>query len=158
MRHSAAATLAVTAVLLLSGCARFGGLPSTGGPSAAAGLQTQQAVAATKPGAATPSAGSTADLGGFVDPKAVKQLSEKDKAEAASAQFYALQFGRPGAPRVWQGDSGASGKVLVGPFVRVNELDCREFSHLVEAKGQSYTRAGTACRETNGNWSVVDVS
>lgn len=158
MRLPAAAALAVTAIFLLSGCARFGGLPGSASGMGASSTAGQQAASQPSSSNATASAISATDLGGFVDPKAVGQLSEKEKAEAASAQFYALQFGRPGAPRVWQGDSGASGKVLVGPFVRVNELDCREFSHLVENKGQSYTRSGTACREANGSWSVVDVS
>jgi surface antigen len=91
---------------------------------------------------------------GFVDPAAVALMSGKDSAEANSAQFYALQFGRPGAPRQWAGDKGATGSVSVGPYVRVNNLDCRDFTHIVKIGGQDYTRKGTACREQNGNWVV----
>ncbi|ODT79706.1 RT0821/Lpp0805 family surface protein [Devosia sp.] len=92
---------------------------------------------------------------GFVDPAALALMTAKDSAEANSAQFYALQFGRPGAPRNWAGDKGTTGSVAVGPYVRVNNLDCRDFTHTVKANGQDYVKKGTACREQNGNWTVV---
>ena len=92
---------------------------------------------------------------GFVDSAALAIMSAKDSAEANSAQFYALQFGRPGAPRQWAGDKGTTGTVAVGPYVRVNNLDCRDFTHTVKANGQDYVKKGTACREQNGNWAVV---
>lgn len=92
---------------------------------------------------------------GFVDPAALALMTAKDSAEANSAQFYALQFGRPGAPRQWAGDKGTTGTVAVGPYVRVNNLDCRDFTHTVKANGQDYVKKGTACREQTGNWAVV---
>jgi surface antigen len=92
---------------------------------------------------------------GFVDAAALSVMTSKDSAEANSAQFYALQFGRPGAPRQWAGDKGTTGSVAVGPYVRVNNLDCRDFTHTVKANGQDYVKKGTACREQNGNWAVV---
>jgi surface antigen len=92
---------------------------------------------------------------GFVDPAALALMTAKDSNEANSAQFYALQFGRPGAPRQWAGDRGTTGSVAVGPYVRVNNLDCREFSHRVTLNGQTYTRSGTACREVDGAWGVT---
>ena len=91
---------------------------------------------------------------GFVDPAALTLMTAKDSNEANSAQFYALQFGRPGAPRQWAGDKGTTGSVAVGPYVRVNNLDCRDFTHTVKIGGQDYVRKGTACREQNGNWKV----
>jgi surface antigen len=94
------------------------------------------------------------DVSPVVDPAAVKQLSDKSRAEAAAAQFHALQFGRVGAPRNWVGDNGQSGAVTVGPYVRVNLIDCRDFTHTVTAGGQQYTKKGTACREADGSWQV----
>ncbi len=96
------------------------------------------------------------DIGDLLDEEAAIKLTNKERSEAASAQFYALQFGRVGAPRVWQGDSGASGRVSVGPYVRVNSLDCRQFTHVVTIKETSYEREGTACREADGSWDIVD--
>ena len=92
---------------------------------------------------------------GFVDSAALALMTAKDSAEANSAQFYALQFGRPGAPRQWAGDKGTTGTVAVGPYVRVNNLDCRDFTHTVKVGGADYVKKGTACREQNGNWAVV---
>ncbi len=97
----------------------------------------------------------TSVANGFVDGGALSLMTAKDSAEANSAQFYALQFGRPGAPRLWTGDQGTTGSVAVGPYVRVNNLDCRDFTHTVKANGQDYVKKGTACREQNGNWAVV---
>jgi len=96
----------------------------------------------------------TSVANGFVDPAALALMTAKDSAEANSAQFYALQFGRPGAPRQWAGDKGTTGTVAVGPYVRVNNLDCRDFTHTVKINGADYVKKGTACREQNGNWTV----
>ncbi len=111
------------------------------GPSPA---QTTQAALAT-----------TSIANGFVDPAALALMTAKDSAEANSAQFYALQFGRPGAPRQWSGDKGSTGTVAVGPMVKVNALDCRNFTHTVTIGGQAYTKAGMACREFGNNWTVA---
>lgn len=97
----------------------------------------------------------TSIANGFVDSAALAAMTAKDSAEANSAQFYALQFGRPGAPRQWAGDKGTTGSVAVGPYVRVNNLDCRDFTHTVKLGGKDYVKKGTACREQNGNWAVV---
>lgn len=97
----------------------------------------------------------TSIANGFVDPAALALMTAKDSNEADRAQFYALQFGRPGAPRQWAGDKGTTGSVAVGPYVRVNNLDCRDFTHTVKIGGTDYVKKGTACREQNGNWNVV---
>jgi surface antigen len=94
-------------------------------------------------------------ISSFLDPAAESQLSQVSRDQAAGAQFNALQFGRPGAPRNWQGDNGASGQVTVGPYVRVNNIDCRDFTHVVTLAGKSYSKKGTACREADGHWSVA---
>lgn len=99
-------------------------------------------------------AASMTDVSAFIDPAALGQLSQKSRAEAAGAQFNALQFGRVGAPRNWLGDNGQSGAVTVGPYVRVNLIDCRDFTHTVTIAGQNFVKKGTACRETDGSWTV----
>lgn len=99
-------------------------------------------------------AASMTDVSSFIDPGALGLLSEKSKTEAAGAQFNALQFGRVGAPRNWVGDKGQAGAVTVGPYVRVNLIDCRDFTHTVTIAGQNYAKKGTACREADGSWTV----
>ena len=99
---------------------------------------------------ATPS-----DISQFVHPTAAGQLTPAATSAAAAAQYNSLQFGRPGAPRAWQSDGGVSGQVVVGPLVKVNNLDCRSFTHTVTTGGQEYPLSGMACRELNGTWSVT---
>jgi len=108
----------------------------------------------TAPAQTISTAAATTDASAFVDPTAFAMLSAKSKAEVSGAQFNALQFGRVGAPRNWQGDNGQSGNVTVGPYVRVNLIDCRDFTNTVVIAGQSYVKKGTACREADGHWTV----
>jgi surface antigen len=147
------------ALLALAGC---GGTVQTSRFSATPMFDAQQPVMAAPltptPAQQTATAMAMTDVSGFLDPAAVTLLSENSRAQAAGAQFNALQFGRPGAPRNWQGDKGASGQVTVGPYVRVNLIDCRGFTHVVTIDGQSYSRAGTACREGDGRWAVADAA
>lgn len=136
------------------------------GCSSTGTARVAQAPVATQPVIAQPMVPTTAQTvqtarlttsisNGFVDPAALALMTAKDSNEANSAQFYALQFGRPGAPRQWAGDKGTTGSVAVGPYVRVNNLDCRDFTHTVKLNGTDYVKKGTACREQNGNWNVV---
>lgn len=141
-------------VLTLAACSNTGTSQLVQAPVATAPAVTRPLV--PTPAQTTQQALLTTSVAnGFVDPAALAIMSAKDSAEANSAQFYALQFGRPGAPRNWSGDKGTSGSVAVGPYVRVNNLDCRDFTHTVKANGQDYVKKGTACREQNGNWTVV---
>lgn len=150
------AVLVVT-LLFLGGCSRLGGERTLTDGGTRIGSVPQGTVSGSPPpSVATASNAALINIGGFVDRDAVSQLSAKDRTEAASAQYYALQFGRAGAPRSWQGDSGATGRVSVGPYVRVNTLDCRDFAHSVTINGRPYERSGTACREEDGSWVVTD--
>ena len=99
-------------------------------------------------------AAATTDVTAFTDPTGYGMLGAKSKAEVAGAQFNALQFGRVGAPRNWQGDKGQSGAVSVGPYVRVNLIDCRDFTNTITIAAQDYVKKGTACREADGSWTV----
>ena len=139
--------------LTLAGCASTGTSQVATAPVVAAPVVTTPLVAT--PAQTTQQALLTTSVSnGFVEAAALSQMTAKDSAEANSAQFYALQFGRPGAPRQWAGDKGTTGTVAVGPYVRVNNLDCREFTHTVKIGGKDYVKKGTACREQNGNWTV----
>jgi len=151
------------AMLLLAGCSMG---PSTSDVALGPTLPQPNSTLATQPTitpASLPAPGaiqsanasSMNDVTAFVDASVLGQLSAKDKAEAASAQFNALTFGRPGAPRTWIGDKGVSGSVTVGPYVTVNNTNCRDFTHTVTIAGAPHARKGTACREADNTWSVA---
>ncbi len=98
------------------------------------------------------------EIENFVSPAAFAKMNETDKIEAASAQFFALQFGRPGAPRNWKSPTGITGSITVGPFVRVNDLNCREFTNTVTIDDLANVKKGTSCREADGRWFVESSS
>jgi surface antigen len=153
--------LPLLGVLSLAGC--MSGGPSTQyaqGPTLAT-TPTPTMMPTTQvptPAQQVASAQQLTDVSAFVDSSVAAKLTSNDRAQAAGAQFNALQFGRPGAPRAWQGDKGTSGNVMVGPYVRVNNIDCRDFTHSVKFGGQDAVKKGTACREVDGRWSVVNAS
>jgi surface antigen len=148
------------AVLVLAGCASSASTGDIGytlpGPGATSTTTTTAALPSPQQQITTAQA--MTDVTVFIDPAALRLLSERERTEAASAQFNALQFGRTGAPRSWSGDRGATGQVLVGPPVNVNSLYCRDFTHTVSVGGQTFSKKGMACREVDGRWGVASAS
>ena len=142
--------VSLLSVLALTACT--GSTALTPGPILGQTAPVMQQQQTLTPAQNTALARAMTDVGPYVEPAAFALMSDNDRVKAADAQFNALQFGRPGAPRNWAGD--ASGNVTVGPFVRVNNLDCRDFTHSVTVGGKALARKGTACRE-NGLWTVV---
>ena len=116
--------------------------------------QPQQQIIAPQPD--LPSASNSREIAvlDFVNSSAIPLLSEADQAKAATAQYNALQFGRPGAPRVWNGSNSIVGKILVGPFIKQNNQDCRSFEHTVIINQVSHIQSGTACRTPDLKWAV----
>lgn len=143
--------LLIIPALTLGACATAPTMAPVASAPALAPVTTAQLAAPVQARAA---ATAMTDVTAFVDPTAIGLMSAKSRTEASSAQFNALQFGRVGAPRNWVGDNGQSGSVTVGPYVRVNLIDCRDFTHTVTIAAQNYVRKGTACRETDGSWTV----
>jgi len=143
----------VLPVLALAACATAPQVTNLGQQAVVTAPVDQTPI--TAPAQTISTAAATTDVSAFVDPTAYGLLSAKSKSEISTAQFNALQFGRVGAPRNWFGDSGQSGNIMVGPYVRVNLIDCRTFVNTVTIGGQSYVKNGTACRESDGSWTVT---
>jgi surface antigen len=149
--------LPVVSMLALAGCYSSGPGPSATGPVVTQPLSTQPAQ--LPPREQTQMAMALTDVTGFVDPTALGLLSAAGRTEATAAQFNALEYGRPGAPRDWQGGDGvSSGRVTVGPDLNVNNLRCRNFTHTVTVSGKAYSRTGQACREPAAGWMVTNSS
>lgn len=148
--------LSLVPLLALAGCGGSSVQVSNIGPTLAQPTPTlQSGSVGPAPSQQIATAQSMTDVTAFIDASVLPRLSQRERTEASSAQFNALQFGRTGAPRSWQGDTGASGQVLVGPPVNVNALYCREFTHTVTLSGQAFPKKGMACREADGSWGVV---
>jgi surface antigen len=147
----------VLPALALAACATSPTVTNFGQAAPSTTLAPVDQMSLEQPAQTISNAAAVTDVSAFVDPTAFAQLGSRSKAEVADAQFKALQFGRVGAPRAWQGDEGQSGSVTVGPYVRVNLIDCRDFTNTVTIGGQSFVKKGTACREADGSWTVSAV-
>ncbi len=141
--------IGILAVISSAGCTRTNPFSPTLLPSNAAPIvQPQTIIAPVRPTV------QTLEIPQFIDPISLGQLSEADKNSATNAQFYALQFGRPGAPRVWTGQNNVSGNIVVGPYVTLSGQTCRVFTHTIIIEGTSRVYEGTSCRLAGGNWVV----
>ena len=94
--------------------------------------------------------------GGVIGGSIGNALDQQDRARARDAEMQALEYGNPGAPVSWRGDSGAYGTIVPGPaYARGGSPKCREFTHTIYINGQPQTARGTACRNPDGTWSPV---
>lgn len=67
-------------------------------------------------------------------------LDETDKQRAYAAEVQALEYGGPGSPVGWKGDSGAYGTVIAGPaYARPGNPQCRDYSHTIYVQGRPLT-------------------
>ncbi|ADH88058.1 17 kDa surface antigen [Ancylobacter novellus DSM 506] len=140
--------------LVLSGCSTVQENPNTVGGAAigavAGGVIGQLAghnAASTAIGAA---------VGGLIGGSIGNALDQADRQRARDAEMQALEYGNPGAPVSWRGDSGNYGTIVPGPaYARGGSPKCREFTHTIYVNGQPQTARGTACRNPDGTWSPI---
>lgn len=126
------------AVLLLSGCAGGGGSRAAVGGGI---LSPQVAAAATS--------------GGLVSQTGV-DLSRSELAAAIAAEQRALESAPAGQAVDWQGTDGRNGTVIAAQPYRVGSQDCRPYSHVVKGAGPARSVRGTACRNPDGSWSLLN--
>jgi surface antigen len=98
-----------------------------------------------------------AAVGGFLGNRIGAALDDDDKKRAYAAQLQALETGPSGAPVAWRNpDSGRYGDVVPGPAYQVNGASCRQFTNTVFIDGKPQSMRGTACRNPDGTWSMVN--
>ncbi len=70
------------------------------------------------------------------------ELGAKDRRAALAAEYRALEYGATGdADRVAR-DAPVRGEVVAGPLYKVNDYDCRQYTHTITVKGKIRDRAG----------------
>lgn len=95
--------------------------------------------------------------GGVLGADIGRSISAADRALAERAEYEALEYGRAGVPTEWRNpDTRTTGKVVVGSAYQVNLLDCREYTHTVYVEGRARVARGTACREPDADWRVIN--
>ena len=95
-------------------------------------------------------------LGGLAGGAIGNYLDANDREYAMNNSYYALERTPAGTTSSWQNpDSGNSGSVTP---LRTYETDagyCREFEQTIRVDGRNERGHGTACRQPDGSWRIV---
>jgi surface antigen len=94
--------------------------------------------------------------GGLIGSQVGKSLDEADVNYARQTQQQAFEAGRSGQPVSWRNpDNGDGGTVIPRPAYESNGTQCREFQQNITVGGKTQNAYGTACRQPDGTWKVV---
>ena len=96
--------------------------------------------------------------GAYLGSEIGKSLDYVDRLKASEAEQSALEKNRAGIATKWHNpDTGNSGKVTPKPAVQLASGEfCREYEHEIVVDGRSEVAKGTACRQSNGKWRVIN--
>jgi surface antigen len=96
-------------------------------------------------------------LGSLIGNRIGFQLDDYDRRLAYRSTQYALESMRSGSAVEWRGaESGAFGTVVPRPaFQNQAGQYCREFQETVIIGGRQESAYGTACRQEDGQWRIV---
>jgi surface antigen len=150
---------AVLAILLLAACQNMD--DTTGGPKTAIG-GLGGAAAGGLLGAALGGGGTGivagALLGGLVGGAVGNVLDQNDRRYANQTAQNALEKAPAGKATTWKNpDTGNSGSVTpTRTYQTSNGSYCREYQQEITIDGKPQRSYGTACRQPDGSWKVVN--
>ena len=146
--------LGMLSIFLLAACETTGPKTAVGGlgGAAAGGL----IGAAAGGGAKGIAAG--AILGGLLGGMIGDRLDAADRKAASQATYQALETTPAGTSTVWRNpDSGHSGTVTpTRTYQATNGTYCREYQQTIIVGGEQHQSYGTACRQPDGQWKIVN--
>lgn len=94
--------------------------------------------------------------GGLIGPQLGQSIDERDRRKALEAEYRALEYSAAGQPVPWKSVDGTiAGQVTAYQPYSVGSQDCRQYSHVVTAVGETRTARGTACRNDDGSWTPL---
>jgi surface antigen len=95
--------------------------------------------------------------GGLIGGSIGEDLSSRDRRKALEAEYRALEYSQSGRTVAWASDRGTDrGEVVAAQPYRVGSQDCRQYVHTLFTGGASQTARGTACRNADGSWSLLN--
>lgn len=157
---SSLAKFAMVAVLAVSvvACAQNRGQKETGGAligAAAGGLLGSQFGSGSGKLAAV-AAGTL--LGAWVGSEVGRSLDRADRLAMQQTTHTALETGHTNQTSTWSNpDSGHSGTVTpIKTYQTTQGQYCREYQQTVNIGGRTEQAYGTACRQPDGSWKVVN--
>jgi len=102
--------------------------------------------------------GAGAILGAIAGSSVGRSLDETDRLMMERTSQASLEHTKTGAASTWQNpDSGHSGSVTpTKTYKRADGTYCREFEQYVTIDGEDHKATGTACRQSDGSWRVIN--
>lgn len=95
--------------------------------------------------------------GGLLGSVFGNSLTPSDRQLALNAEYKALEYGKAGEAIDWAGsDVNAAGQVKAMQPYRVGSQDCRQYSHELMINGAKTATRGTACRNNDGSWTLLE--
>ena len=96
--------------------------------------------------------------GAYLGGKAGKSLDEADRNAVEEMTQDSLENNPSGVPSTWDNpDKDVSAKVTpTETYVADSGVDCRDFEQTVMIEGKADTVNGTACRNGDGRWELVE--
>jgi len=97
-------------------------------------------------------------LGAYLGSQAGKSLDRADRAYAEQAAQRGLESYPSGTSSTWVNpDTKHSGAVTpLNTYRSADGLHCRDYTQAITVEGRSETARGTACREQDGTWRIVN--
>lgn len=96
-------------------------------------------------------------LGSLLGSSIGQSLDRADQAYLSQSTQRALESGQAGQPVEWRNpDSGNYGTVVPQRAYQQNNSYCREYSQNIVVGGKSERAYGTACRQPDGSWQIVN--
>ena len=96
--------------------------------------------------------------GAYLGSEIGKSLDYVDRQKAKEAEQTALENNRAGVTTTWRNpDTGNFGRVTPKPATQLASGEfCREYEHEISVDGRTEVAKGTACRQGDGNWRVIN--
>ena len=96
--------------------------------------------------------------GGLIGNRIGRSLDCQDLAYHEETTRDSLEYQRTGEASTWRNpDTGHSGTIIpTRTYMTANETPCREFTQIVRSSEGTEEVTGTACRQSDGTWKIVD--
>ncbi len=143
--------------LFIFGCAGQNGVTKQGGGTiiggvAGAALGSQFG----KGGGQMLGIGLGAITGALIGNQVGSYMDEQDKARMEKTANHSLENTPSGQTSTWKNpDSGHSGSFTPTKTYQQSGQYCREFTHQINVGGKTQEGYGTACRQPDGSWKIV---
>jgi len=95
-------------------------------------------------------------LGGMLGSNIGRSLDNADRAAAEQNAYRALETGQPGQSLPWRGQNAYGTYTPSNYYQNSAGQYCREYQQTITVGGRTERGHGTACREPDGSWRIVE--